>query len=99
MLGAGLRKRGREQDWLIHRAAHSCDAAHLVHRRSDDGEIEALLAADVAIEDLAEMEAEIHFGRRQAFLESARIQGRNRLSRGARGVERGRAGATAFLSG
>src|SRR5258707_11688218 len=82
---------------LTHRAAHGGNAANLVDRRSDDGEIEALLAADVAVEDLAEMEPEIHFGRRQAFLEPARVQGSDRLSRGSCGVERGRASATAFL--
>src|ERR1700733_14780989 len=98
MLGAGLRERRREKDWLIHGPAHRRDAAHLVDGGPNDREIEALLAADVAVEDLAEMEPEIHFGRWQAFFEPARIQGCDRLSRGVCGVERGRASATSFLS-
>src|SRR5689334_17932937 len=40
---------------LLDRAAERGDAARLVHGRADDREIEALPAADVAVEDLADM--------------------------------------------
>src|SRR5437879_5239471 len=60
-----LRESLRQQDAALHRAAHRGDASDLVDRRPDDREIEPLVAADIAVEHLADMEAEIDFGRRQ----------------------------------
>src|SRR5688500_15617368 len=67
--GAVLRARGggeggREQHHLVGRAAHRGDARRLVDGGADDGEVEPVLAADVAVEDLADMEPEIDMRRR-----------------------------------
>ena len=40
---------------------------HLVDRRAHHGEIEAVGAADVAVEHVADMEGEIHVGARQTL--------------------------------
>ena len=40
------------------------DTAHFVDRGPDDGEVEALAAADVAVEDFADVKTQIHVGRR-----------------------------------
>src|SRR5262249_42677285 len=57
-----LGKRGRYQHRLVERTAHRRDAAGLVDRRADDGEIQPLAASHVAVEDFAYMQAEIHVG-------------------------------------
>src|SRR3954451_14591842 len=49
----------RGQQLAIDRTAHRGDAADLVHGRTDHGEIEPVLAADIAVEDLADMQADI----------------------------------------
>ena len=97
LVGAGFRERRRKEDRLVHRPAHGGDPAHFVDRGPDDSEIEPLLAAYIAVEHLAEMEPEIHVGRRQALLEPARVQGGHRLLRRPRRVERGGAGAVSLL--
>ena len=84
------------EDRLIDRPAHRRDPRHLVDRRTDDGEVEPLLAADVAVEYHAEMEAEIHVGRRQAFGEPAFVERLDRLARFLGRVERGGASYTAI---
>src|SRR3954451_15727047 len=52
----------RGQQLAIDRTAHRGDATDLVHGRTDHGEIEAVLAADIAVEDFAGLQADI--GRR-----------------------------------
>ena len=52
----GLGEGGGEHDILVERAAHAVDARHLVDGRADDREVEAVGAADVAVEDVADME-------------------------------------------
>src|SRR6266436_8020894 len=59
-------ERRRHQNGLIDRTAHGGDAACLVHCRPNDGEVQPLAAADVAIEYLADMKTEIHVGYRPA---------------------------------
>ena len=54
----------RDQHWLLDRPAHGGDPAGLVDCRPDHGEIEPLGAADIAVEHLAYMQAEIHVGDR-----------------------------------
>src|SRR5207248_3695600 len=58
-----VRESLRQQDAALDRAAHRGDAGDLVDRRPDDREIEPLVTADIAVEHLADMEAEIDFGR------------------------------------
>src|SRR4051794_21900435 len=50
------------------------DAASPVHRRPHDREVEAVVAADVAVEHLADMQAEIRLGVRQAGAAAAFVQ-------------------------
>src|SRR5271170_62708 len=92
----GSRERCGNQQRLVDRAAHRRDPADLVDRRSDDGEVETFLAADIAVKHLADMKPEIHVGDRQAFTDPALIQGSDALPRQRRGVERGDAGAAAL---
>nr|AAF22882.1 adenylate cyclases-like protein [Bradyrhizobium japonicum] len=49
----------RRQQLAIDRAAHRGDAADLVHRRTHHREIEPILAADIAVEDLSDMQPDI----------------------------------------
>src|ERR1041385_3169330 len=44
----------RQQDAALDRTAHRGDAGDFIDRRSDDGEIEPLVAADIAIEHRSE---------------------------------------------
>src|SRR5438094_9947269 len=69
-----LREGLRQQHAALDRAAHRGDARNLVDRRPDDREIEPLVAADVAVEHLADMEAEIDFGRRQVVAGPASVE-------------------------
>ena len=64
LFGQGLAEFGGRQRVAVHRAAHGADAADLVDRRPDDGEIQPVLAADVAVEHLAHMQAEVDLGGR-----------------------------------
>src|SRR5258706_8405267 len=57
----------RGQQLAVNRTAHRRDAADLVDRRPHDGEIEAVLAADVAIKNLADMQPDIGRRRRPAI--------------------------------
>src|ERR1041385_7885138 len=64
----------RQQDAALDRTAHRGDASDLIDRRSDDGEIESLVAADIAVEHLADMEAEIDLGRGQIVAGPAPVE-------------------------
>ena len=55
----------RDKQGLIDGAAHGGDAADFVDRRADDGEVEPVLAADIAVEYLADVKTEIHIGHGQ----------------------------------
>src|SRR5580704_4293514 len=63
---ADIGERRRHQNGLIERTAHRRDPACLVDGRADDGEVQAFAAADIAIEELADMQTEIHVGDRLA---------------------------------
>jgi len=77
-------ERRRHQNGLIDRTAHRGNAVCLVHRRTNDGEVQPLAAADVAIEYLADMQTEIHVGYRPAVGRPAPIQFFDALARGDR---------------
>src|SRR3984957_4236368 len=59
---ADIGERRRHQNRLIERTAHRRDAARLVDGRADDGEVQAFAAADIALEDFADMQTRIHGG-------------------------------------
>src|SRR5262249_48365482 len=56
-----VRECGGHEHRLFHRTAHSRNAANFVHSRPDHGEIEPFRASDVAIKDLPDMKAKVHF--------------------------------------
>src|SRR3546814_5839076 len=58
----------------LDRAAHGGDPADLVHRRPDHGEVEPVGAADVAVEDVADVEAEIDRGDRPLLRRPAGVE-------------------------
>ena len=58
------RKGGGDEQWLVNGLAQAGDPAHFVDRRSDDREIEALAASDVAVKDFADVKTELHIGGR-----------------------------------
>src|SRR5438552_13484579 len=58
----GFGEGGGEHDVLVEGAAHAVDARYLVDGRADDGEVEPVGAADVAVEDVADMEREVEAG-------------------------------------
>jgi len=60
LVGDGSGERGGEQHRLVHGPAHRGDPADFVDRRADDCEIEAFLAADVAVKYFADMKPEVH---------------------------------------
>ena len=60
-------KSRRHQQFAIDRAAHRGDAADLVDRRPHHGEIEPVLAADIAVKHFADMQADIGRGDRTAL--------------------------------
>src|SRR2546430_4848318 len=86
-------ERLRDQHRLLDRAAHGGDAARFVDGRPHHGEIEPLGAAEIAVEHLADMQAEIHVGDRQAPRGAPVLWFPHFAARGRRGGERGRAGA------
>jgi hypothetical protein len=59
----------RQQHVLLHRSAHCRDAHDLVHRRADNREVQPLVASDVTVEDLADMEPKIDLSGRQPGVE------------------------------
>src|ERR1700712_1446438 len=58
---------GRHQDIAVRRMAHGGNTADLVDRGPVEGEIKPVLAADVAVENVADVEAEIDLGHGPAF--------------------------------
>src|SRR5437660_6520588 len=55
-------KSRRHQNGLIDRTAHRRNATCLVNRRPYDGKVQPLAASDIAVEDFADMQTEIHLG-------------------------------------
>src|SRR5262249_47004969 len=62
------------------RTAHRCDAANLVHGRADHGEIQTILAANVAVEHITQMQSEIHVSDGKTFRSSALVYRRHGLA-------------------
>src|SRR4051812_47808395 len=56
---------GGDQDILFDGAAESSDPAHLIHRRTDNRKVEPVLAPDVPVEDLADVQAQVGVRDRQ----------------------------------
>ena len=56
----------RSQQFAVDRTAHRGDAADLVDGGPDHGEIEPVLAADIAVKDFADMQADMGRGHRHA---------------------------------
>ncbi len=81
-------KRLRHEHAFTKRLAQRLHAGGLVHRRSDDREIEPVARADVAIEDIAQMEREPMVHHRLSSLAPRRIQRRQRPLHGAAGRDR-----------
>src|SRR5580658_6606919 len=82
---ADSRECRRHQNRLIERTAHRGYTACLVDGRADDGEVQALAAADVAVEELADMQTEIHVGYRLAVRRPPLFQFGDTLARVDRG--------------
>ena len=53
----GARERGGDQQRLIDGAAQTGDAAHFIDGGTDDGEIEAVFTADVAVKNFADVDS------------------------------------------
>src|SRR5271170_6622078 len=79
---------GRHEHGLVDGSAHGGNPADLVDCGANNGEIEPIFAADVAVEHLADTETQIHFRRRRAFLETSLIEDSDRLLRLCGGVKR-----------
>src|SRR6185369_3839680 len=77
------------QHRLIDRAAHCRNSARFVDRGSDHGEIEPLGASDIAVEDFADMQTNIHIGGRQRLSCTPRAQRLHLLACFNRGRKRG----------
>jgi hypothetical protein len=56
----------RDQNRPVDRAAHSRDATRFIDGRTDHGEIEPFGASDIAAENFAHMQTDIHVGDRSA---------------------------------
>ena len=67
-------KARRNQDISLDRTAHCQDPADLVDGRTNDSEIETVLAADIAVEDVADMQREIDLGRCQTAFSAAAVE-------------------------
>jgi hypothetical protein len=78
------RERRRRQNGLIERTAHLRDAACLVNRWANDGKIQPFAATDIAIEDFADMQTEIHVGHRLAVRPPPLFQLGDTVARGDR---------------
>src|SRR4029077_981138 len=66
--------------------------ALLLAGRPEQGKMEPLGAADIAVEDFTGMQPEIHVGDRQALARAPLVECRHFAARGHRGAERARAG-------
>ena len=54
-LRRGLGKGVRDQEPPSNRFAHILDPARLIYRRADDGEVEPVLRADIAVQHIAKV--------------------------------------------
>src|SRR5437899_1262251 len=93
----GVGKIGREQHILLDRPAHRQDPADLVDCRADDREIEAVLAADIAVEDIADVKRQIDLAGRQSGGGALAVQLDDALAHSYRGGERAQASFFAIL--
>ena len=50
----------RDENRSIDRSAHRCDPADFVHRGTNDGKVEPFVAADIAEENITDMQRQIH---------------------------------------
>ena len=92
---AGAKSRRRQQ-FAIDRAAHRGDAADLVDRRPHHGEVEPVLAADIAVKDLADMQADIGRRRRPALGGAAGVERDHVAAKAMFGPQRGALGDAMF---
>lgn len=92
-------KRRRYQNRLVDRAAHRRDAAGLVDRRADDGKVQPFAASDIAIDDFADMQAEIHVGDGLALRCTPFFEFGDGAARGNGGGQRRVAGVHAVFGG
>ena len=66
---------GRGDDHvLIEGTAHRLDPAHFVYGRTADREVKPVLAADVSVEDLSQMEPDVELRRRQCLLDTSGVE-------------------------
>src|SRR5271169_503736 len=92
------REARRNENILLDRAAHRQDSADLVHFRADDREVEAVLAADIAVKHIADMQRQINLGRRQIGFGTASIEFADAIAHPRRGGERLEAGLRVVLT-
>src|SRR4029450_8361120 len=64
----------RDENWSIDRSAHRGDSADLVHGRADNGKVEPLVAANIAEEDVTDMERQVDAGNRMPFFGGMWVQ-------------------------
>ena len=88
-------ERGRNQDLAAERFAQRFDARHLVDRRADDCEVKAIDRADIAIENLADVEREVDDGSSLPCSYSIGVHSVDAQHRFGAGVERAGTGFTA----
>jgi hypothetical protein len=67
-------KSGREQNIALCRPAHCGDPAYFVDSRADHGEVQPVETANVAIKDLANMQAEIDLCQWQSGVSATQIE-------------------------
>src|SRR5438046_152645 len=94
---SGVDKIGREQHILLDRPAHGQDPADLVDCRTDDREIQAVLAADIAVENIADVKCEIDLGGRQSGGGALAVQLDDALAHSCRGSECAQASVFAII--
>src|SRR3954447_9098211 len=91
-LARGVRERRGDEPALLDGAAERRDAARLVHGRPDDGEVEPLPAADIAVEDLPDVETEIGIGDGELARRAVLVQSGKTCAHQGLGVKRRPAG-------
>ena len=77
----------REQYVALDRAAHRGNAVDLIHGRPNDGEVQPLEATDIAIEDVANVQAEIDLRYWQSRFTAAQIECGDAVANGKGGAE------------
>jgi hypothetical protein len=88
-------ERGRNQDLAAERFAQRFDPGHLVDRGADDCEVKAIDGADIAIEDLTDVQREIDDGNWLPCPCPIGVKSVDALHRFGGGVERAATGLTA----